>query len=287
MAARPRTLPAAIAPVLVGTRRRGRGRRATSASAAFVAALVGSVFIQIGTNLANDYSDARRGADTADRLGPVRVTSAGLVAPRRVLVATWVAFGVAVAAGHLPGDRGRGGDPARRRRLDPRRRPLHRRPAPLRLRGPRRAVRVPVLRPGRRQRLLLRPARASSTGCRSGSRSRSASWPPRSWWSTTSATSKPTGAPASGRSRCGSDASEPAASTRRWSPAPSSRCRSTVLATDGPAWALLALARRAARPAPAARRCMTRTDGPVAERRPRRHRRAAGRLQRSCSRPGS
>ena len=98
MAARPRTLPAAVSPVLVG-----------SAAAvdvadhlrvgAFLAALVGSVFIQIGTNLANDYSDARRGADTADRLGPVRVTSSGLVAPRRVLVATWVAFAVAVAAG--------------------------------------------------------------------------------------------------------------------------------------------------------------------------------------------
>ena len=98
MAARPRTLPAAIAPVLVG-----------SAAAywvvedldvtIFLAALVGSIFIQIGTNLANDYSDAKRGADTADRLGPVRVTSSGLVAPRRVLVATWVAFGVAVLAG--------------------------------------------------------------------------------------------------------------------------------------------------------------------------------------------
>src|SRR5204862_6759886 len=50
-------------------------------------------------NLANDYSDARRGADRADRLGPVRVTSSGLVAPRRVLVATWLAFAVAVAAG--------------------------------------------------------------------------------------------------------------------------------------------------------------------------------------------
>jgi 1,4-dihydroxy-2-naphthoate octaprenyltransferase len=98
MAARPRTLPAAISPVLVGS------AAAVDAAnhlrvGAFVAALVGSVFIQIGTNLANDYSDAKRGADTADRLGPVRVTSSGLVAPRRVLVATWVAFGVAVAAG--------------------------------------------------------------------------------------------------------------------------------------------------------------------------------------------
>ena len=66
---------------------------------AFVAALGGSIFIQIGTNLVNDYSDARRGADTADRLGPVRVTAAGLVAPRQVLVATWLAFAVAVAFG--------------------------------------------------------------------------------------------------------------------------------------------------------------------------------------------
>src|SRR5881409_2405316 len=98
MAARPRTLPAAIAPVLVGT------AAAVEVSSemrvgAFIAALIGSVFIQIGTNLANDYSDARRGADTADRLGPVRVTSSGLVAPRRVLAATWIAFAVAVTAG--------------------------------------------------------------------------------------------------------------------------------------------------------------------------------------------
>jgi 1,4-dihydroxy-2-naphthoate octaprenyltransferase len=66
---------------------------------AFVAALIGSIFIQIGTNLANDYSDARRGADSVDRLGPVRVTASGLVAPQRVLVATWLAFAVAVACG--------------------------------------------------------------------------------------------------------------------------------------------------------------------------------------------
>jgi 1,4-dihydroxy-2-naphthoate polyprenyltransferase len=99
MAARPRTLPAAIAPVLVGTaaaiEQHGDLRRV----GAFIAALIGSIFIQIGTNLANDYSDAKRGADTVDRLGPVRVTAAGLVAPRSVLVATWVAFGIAVAAG--------------------------------------------------------------------------------------------------------------------------------------------------------------------------------------------
>jgi 1,4-dihydroxy-2-naphthoate octaprenyltransferase len=97
LAARPRTLPAAVAPVLVGT------SLAISQGEfhplRFVAALIGSVFIQVGTNLANDYSDARRGADTDDRLGPVRVTAGGLMPPRRVLVGTWVAFGIAVAAG--------------------------------------------------------------------------------------------------------------------------------------------------------------------------------------------
>jgi 1,4-dihydroxy-2-naphthoate octaprenyltransferase len=99
MAARPRTLPAAIAPVLVGTAAAVQWAGHLPRLGAFLAALVGSIFIQIGTNLANDYSDAKRGADTADRLGPVRVTSAGLVAPRRVLHATWLAFAVAVAAG--------------------------------------------------------------------------------------------------------------------------------------------------------------------------------------------
>src|SRR5215208_5725269 len=98
MAARPRTLPAAISPVLVGTAAAVE-QVSDIRVGPFLAALVGSIFIQIGTNLANDYSDARRGADTADRLGPVRVTSSGLVVPRRVLIATWVAFAVAVAAG--------------------------------------------------------------------------------------------------------------------------------------------------------------------------------------------
>jgi 1,4-dihydroxy-2-naphthoate octaprenyltransferase len=99
MAARLRTLPAAIAPVLVGTAAAVQWLGHLPRWGAFVAALVGSVFIQIGTNLANDYSDAKRGADTADRLGPVRVTSAGLVTPQRVMTATWIAFAVAIACG--------------------------------------------------------------------------------------------------------------------------------------------------------------------------------------------
>jgi 1,4-dihydroxy-2-naphthoate octaprenyltransferase len=99
MAARPRTLPAAIAPVLVGTAAAVEHHGDLRRVGAFIAVLIGSIFIQIGTNLANDYSDAKRGADTVDRLGPVRVTSSGLVAPQRVLVATWIAFAIAVAAG--------------------------------------------------------------------------------------------------------------------------------------------------------------------------------------------
>ncbi|MEX0993789.1 MAG: 1,4-dihydroxy-2-naphthoate polyprenyltransferase [Solirubrobacterales bacterium] len=97
IAARPRTLPAAVAPVLVGTAL--AGSQDIFRPLAFVAAMIGSVFIQIGTNLSNDYSDARRGADTDDRLGPVRVTAGGLAPPRKVLVATWLAFGIAVLAG--------------------------------------------------------------------------------------------------------------------------------------------------------------------------------------------
>jgi 1,4-dihydroxy-2-naphthoate octaprenyltransferase len=97
VAARPRTLPAAVAPVLVGTALAGVEDEFHALR--FVAALVGSIFIQIGTNLSNDYSDARRGADTEDRLGPVRVTAGGLMPPRTVLVGTYVAFGIALAAG--------------------------------------------------------------------------------------------------------------------------------------------------------------------------------------------
>lgn len=97
MASRPRTLPAAVAPVLVGTSLAITEDQFRPL--AFLAALIGSVFIQIGTNLANDYSDARRGADTEDRLGPVRVTAGGLMPPKRVLIGVYVTFAVAVLAG--------------------------------------------------------------------------------------------------------------------------------------------------------------------------------------------
>jgi 1,4-dihydroxy-2-naphthoate octaprenyltransferase len=98
MAARPRTLPAAIAPVLVGTAL-AHQLYDVFRPGAFVAALLGSILIQVGTNLANDYSDARRGADAEDRLGPVRVTAGGLVPPKQVLLATYITFGLAVVCG--------------------------------------------------------------------------------------------------------------------------------------------------------------------------------------------
>jgi 1,4-dihydroxy-2-naphthoate polyprenyltransferase len=97
MAARIRTLPASIAPVLVGTALAGYAH--VFHPLRFIAALIVAIFIQVGTNLSNDYSDARRGADTEDRLGPVRVTAGGLVPPDQVLRATYVSFGIAVLAG--------------------------------------------------------------------------------------------------------------------------------------------------------------------------------------------
>lgn len=97
MAARPKTLPAAASPVLVGTA--VPATMGTFRVGPFIAALVGALLIQIGANLSNDYSDARRGADTEDRLGPVRVTAGGLVPPKTVLTATYITFGLAVLCG--------------------------------------------------------------------------------------------------------------------------------------------------------------------------------------------
>lgn len=96
-ATRPRTLPAAVAPVLVGTS--VAATQDVFSVPRFVACLLGALFIQVGANLSNDYSDARRGADTEDRLGPVRVTAGGLVPPKAVLTATWISFGLATLCG--------------------------------------------------------------------------------------------------------------------------------------------------------------------------------------------
>ncbi len=96
-AARPKTLPAAVAPVLLGT------AFAVADQAfhglAFACALLGAVLIQIGTNFANDYKDFDRGADTEARRGPQRVTQAGLVSREAVKLATIIAFCLAFISG--------------------------------------------------------------------------------------------------------------------------------------------------------------------------------------------
>jgi 1,4-dihydroxy-2-naphthoate polyprenyltransferase len=97
LAARVRTLPAAAAPVVVGA-----GAAIGAGHFAFfpaVAALVGALLLQIGANFANDLFDFLRGADTAARVGPMRVTQAGLLAPRQVRVGMWAVFAAAALIG--------------------------------------------------------------------------------------------------------------------------------------------------------------------------------------------
>lgn len=97
LAARPATLTAAIVPVAVGT--------ACAAAVAGVrvlpalAALLGAIFIQIGTNFANDVFDYEKGADTEARLGPVRATQAGLLTPAQMRAGMIVTFGLATLCG--------------------------------------------------------------------------------------------------------------------------------------------------------------------------------------------
>jgi 1,4-dihydroxy-2-naphthoate polyprenyltransferase len=96
-AARPRTLPASAAPVLVGT--------AAGASDGglvwwrFLLALTVAVAVQVAVNYANDYFDGVRGVDTVQRAGPRRAVASGLVSPPKMLAAVFVAIGVAAAAG--------------------------------------------------------------------------------------------------------------------------------------------------------------------------------------------
>jgi 1,4-dihydroxy-2-naphthoate octaprenyltransferase len=96
-AARPKTLPAAVAPVVVGIALAFEAGAFHALAAG--CALLGALFIQIGTNYANDYHDFVQGADTAGRKGPMRVTAAGLVTPQATRNAAVVAFALAVAAG--------------------------------------------------------------------------------------------------------------------------------------------------------------------------------------------
>jgi 1,4-dihydroxy-2-naphthoate octaprenyltransferase len=96
-ATRPRTLPAAIAPVLVGSALAWR-EGAFKAPAA-LACLGFALLVQIGANFANDYYDFMKGADTAERVGPRRAVASGLVAPAVMRVAMWFVFALAFAVG--------------------------------------------------------------------------------------------------------------------------------------------------------------------------------------------
>jgi len=92
--ARPRTLGASVAPVLVGMAAAGRAVAWRS-----VAALVVAVALQVGANYANDYHDGVRGVDTERRAGPPRLVASGLASPRAVLAAAAACIGVAGVAG--------------------------------------------------------------------------------------------------------------------------------------------------------------------------------------------
>ena len=97
LAARPKTLTAALVPVMVGTAlAQGLG---VARLLPALAALVGAMLIQVGTNLTNDYFDFKKGADTAERLGPQRVTQSGLIAPEVVWASALGCFGLAVLTG--------------------------------------------------------------------------------------------------------------------------------------------------------------------------------------------
>lgn len=96
-AARPKTLWAVVGPVLVGTGVAvGDG---VFRSGPFLAALIGGLAIQVAANFANDVSDAERGADSDQRVGPTRVVAAGLLSPSAVWVGAWLAVVVAALCG--------------------------------------------------------------------------------------------------------------------------------------------------------------------------------------------
>jgi 1,4-dihydroxy-2-naphthoate octaprenyltransferase len=97
MASRPKTLPAALAPVLIGSAM-ALADGATHLWSALAAA-GGALLIQIGTNFTNDYLDFKKGVDQSDRLGPTRVTQAGLVTPNAMQRAIVIAFGLAFMLG--------------------------------------------------------------------------------------------------------------------------------------------------------------------------------------------
>lgn len=97
LASRPKTLPAAVVPVLVGTA--VAFDHGGFAPGPAVAALAVALLIQIGTNYANDYFDFVHGADTEERIGPTRAVQSGLLTPGQMLAGTVAVFALAAVAG--------------------------------------------------------------------------------------------------------------------------------------------------------------------------------------------
>lgn len=97
MAARPKTLPAAASPVIVGSALALEAGAFRPGPA--LAALLAALLLQVGANLANDVFDFHRGADAGERLGPHRVTQTGLLSPGQVLRGMWLTFGLAALLG--------------------------------------------------------------------------------------------------------------------------------------------------------------------------------------------
>jgi len=97
LAIRPKTLPAAAGPVLVGTALAFRDQGLAILPA--LCALGIAFLLQIGVNLANDYFDSIKGIDTQERLGPTRVTQSGLITPTGVKAAMWCALALAMVLG--------------------------------------------------------------------------------------------------------------------------------------------------------------------------------------------
>ncbi|MEZ5176472.1 MAG: 1,4-dihydroxy-2-naphthoate polyprenyltransferase [Acidimicrobiia bacterium] len=97
LAARPPTLVAGIAPVVVGTA--SAWRDSVAAIVPFCVIIVCALAIQVGVNYANDLADAHRGADTEARIGPLRTVSAGLIRPAEMKLGITVVFGVAAIGG--------------------------------------------------------------------------------------------------------------------------------------------------------------------------------------------
>ena len=97
LAARPKTLPATAAPVIVGTSAAIADGKFQALPA--LAALLGALLLQIGANFSNDVGDFQKGADTHERQGPLRVTQSGLLKPQQVEAGMWTTFSLAALIG--------------------------------------------------------------------------------------------------------------------------------------------------------------------------------------------